>query len=52
MGTTTPDFHRMEARDIQMPEDSRLEAVNAAVPKNGERVIQWSQWLRFSGEFW
>ena len=26
MGTTTPDFHRMEARDIQMPEDSRLEA--------------------------
>lgn len=25
MGTTTPDFHRMEARDIQMPEDSRLE---------------------------
>ena len=26
MNTTTPDFHRMEARDIQLPEDSRLEA--------------------------
>ena len=36
MGTTTPDFHRMEARDIQMPEDSRLEAVNSAGQKTGK----------------
>ena len=55
MGTTTPDFHRMEARDIQMPEDSRLEAVNSAGQKTGKGSSSGpSGWdsLVNSGEFW
>ena len=52
MGTTTPDFHRMEARDIQMPEDSRLEARPFKTGKcSSSGPCGWDSLVN-SGEFW